>query len=254
MKRRILQFGLRLGTVVLFTGSVFAANPSVPTRTVYDATLSNGFTIHHLRHETVGLNTRLYTSESSFIDVPSSDIVDMAESQEEQVQAAAPEFQAPSAAVKTDVKADVKDVVAAASYKHQIDADFINSVIHAESGFNPHAISPKGARGLMQLMPGTATQLGVNDPFNPAANVDAGTKYLRELLLRYNGDLAKTLAAYNAGPGRVEQYHGVPPYHETRAYVTRIINDFNRKKLAAKSAPKSQPKAKTAASSSVKGQ
>jgi soluble lytic murein transglycosylase-like protein len=108
----------------------------------------------------------------------------------------------------------------------------VNSVIHAESGFNVHAVSPKGARGLMQLMPGTASELGVNDAFDPQANVEGGSRYLRELLERYNFDLVKALAAYNAGPERVEQYQGVPPFRETRAYVARIVHDYNLKKIA----------------------
>jgi soluble lytic murein transglycosylase-like protein len=105
-------------------------------------------------------------------------------------------------------------------------------VIHAESGFNPRALSPKGAQGLMQLMPKTAANLGVANAFDPGANVEGGTRYLRELLELYNFDIPKALAAYNAGPLRVKQYRGVPPYSETRAYVARIIRDFNRKKLA----------------------
>ena len=84
----------------------------------------------------------------------------------------------------------------------------------------------------MQLMPQTASQLGVKNSFDPNANVEGGTKYLRELLEKYNFDVAKALAAYNAGPHRVEQYRGVPPYYETRAYIARIIRDFNRQKLA----------------------
>jgi soluble lytic murein transglycosylase-like protein len=108
----------------------------------------------------------------------------------------------------------------------------VNSVIHAESGFNSRAVSPKGARGLMQLMPGTANQLGVNDAFDPQANVTGGSRYLRELLERYNFDLVKALAAYNAGPQRVEQYRGVPPFRETRAYVARIVHEYNLKKVA----------------------
>jgi soluble lytic murein transglycosylase-like protein len=118
----------------------------------------------------------------------------------------------------------------------------ISSVIHAESNFNARAVSPKGAQGLMQLMPKTASQLGVANPFDPQANVDGGTKYLRELIERYNFDLVKALAAYNAGPQRVAQYGGVPPYRETRAYVARIVRDFNKKKLAQqKLAQKSVP-------------
>ena len=86
----------------------------------------------------------------------------------------------------------------------------------------------------MQLMPQTASELGVQNVFDPQANVEGGARYLRELLERYDFDLIKALAAYNAGPQRVEQYGGVPPYHETKAYVARIVRDFNKKKLAAK--------------------
>ena len=142
----------------------------------------------------------------------------------------------------------VQDAVHDASGRYRLDPDLLNSVIRAESGFNPHAVSPKGARGLMQLMPQTASKLGVPNAFDPQANVDGGTRYLRELLERYNFDLIKALAAYNAGPERVEQYGGVPPYRETRAYVTRIVKDFNKKKLAQQKAAgagqkTSQPKA-----------
>ena len=119
-----------------------------------------------------------------------------------------------------------------ASAAYHLDPDLVNSVIHAESGFNSRAVSPKGARGLMQLMPSTASQLGVEDAFDPEANVTGGSRYLRELLERYNFDLVKALAAYNAGPERVEQYQGVPPFRETRAYVARIVHEYNTKKIA----------------------
>ena len=128
------------------------------------------------------------------------------------------------------------DVVGLASHRYHLDPDLVNSVIRAESGFNPKAVSRKGAVGLMQLEPQTAAQLGVTDPFDPGTNVDGGTRYLRELLVRYNFDLIKALAAYNAGPQRVEQYHGVPPYYETQAYVAKVVRDFNRKKLAERKA------------------
>jgi soluble lytic murein transglycosylase-like protein len=131
---------------------------------------------------------------------------------------------------------DLDQVVTAASVRYQLDPDLVNSVIKAESGFNVRAVSPKGAQGLMQLMPQTASQLGVPNAFDPQANVEGGARYLRELLERYNFDLIKALAAYNAGPRRVEQYGGIPPYYETRAYVARIVRDFNKKKIAQKNA------------------
>jgi soluble lytic murein transglycosylase-like protein len=142
---------------------------------------------------------------------------------------------------------DLNDVVNTASGRYRLDPDLVNSVIKAESGFNVRAVSPKGAQGLMQLMPGTASQLGVPNAFDPQANVEGGTKYLRELLERYNFDLVKALAAYNAGPQRVEQFGGVPPYYETRAYVARIVRDFNKKKVAQQKAA-----ASTAKTTSVK--
>jgi soluble lytic murein transglycosylase-like protein len=153
-------------------------------------------------------------------------------------------------AEKVGQPVDLNEVVKAASGAYRLDPDLVNSVIRAESGFNTRAVSPKGAQGLMQLMPQTASELGVRNAFDPRANVEGGTRYLRELLERYDFDLVKALAAYNAGPQRVEQYGGVPPYYETKVYVARIVRDFNKKKLAAKSA--SQPPAqKTSGSKST---
>jgi soluble lytic murein transglycosylase-like protein len=147
---------------------------------------------------------------------------------------------------------DLNQVVNSASAAYHLDPDLVNSVIHAESGFNSHAVSRKGAQGLMQLMPDTASKLGVANAFDPQSNVAAGSRYLRELLERYNFDLIKALAAYNAGPKRVEQYRGVPPYRETHDYVARIVREYNRKKIVqekqaaeasgkAKSSPKPAP-------------
>jgi hypothetical protein len=230
---------LKLGAILVALTPAFAAGP-LPTRTVYDATLTNGFSIHHVRHEVMGPQTRLYIDDHSFVDVATSDIADLTELVE--TVAPAPEL------LKKDL--DLKQVVSAASDKHQIDPDLISSVIHAESRFNPKAVSPKGARGLMQLMPATAARLGVADAFDANANVDAGTRYLRELLLQYNGDIAKALAAYNAGPLRVQQYRGVPPYRETRAYVAQVIRDFNRKKTAQQSSARNS---KTSATEGTAG-
>src|SRR5581483_2364636 len=199
------------------------------------AILQNGFSIRHEGRETLGGITRLYTTanRTSYIDVPTEQIEHF-----EADLTIAPKPQTPPARPPAR---DLKDVIQSASDKQLLDVDLINSVIRAESGFNPRALSPKGARGLMQLMPETATTLGVADAFDPQANVEGGTRYLRWLLDHYNYDLAKALAAYNARPHRVKQYRGIPPYAETRAYVAKIIRDFNRQKLAERKAASGKP-------------
>ena len=200
------------------------------------AVLNNGFEIRHERRELIGETTRLFlsaTDDNSYIDVRTADISEFRHDDAPPAppNSVLPQLGAPNGAQAGAALPDLHRIVTAASDKHQVDADLIASVIRAESNYNPRAVSRKGAQGLMQLMPGTATKLGVSDAFQPEANVDAGTRYLRELLLQYNGDVVKALAAYNAGPQRVEQYKGVPPYRETHAYVARIVRDFNRKKL-----------------------
>jgi soluble lytic murein transglycosylase-like protein len=109
-----------------------------------------------------------------------------------------------------------------------VEQELIASVIAVESDFNPRAVSPRLARGLMQLLPQTATRLAVSDVFDPGQNIDAGTRYLKELLARYHQDLALALAAYNAGPDRIEQYRGVPPFSETRSYVQRVTRKLQQ--------------------------
>ena len=119
-------------------------------------------------------------------------------------------------------------LIAAASAKYALDATLIRAVINAESAFDPLAVSRAGAMGLMQLMPTLAAELGVSDPFDPRQNIFAGSRYLKQLLDAYDGDVTLALASYNAGPGAVDRYNGVPPYPETQHYVktiTRALDD-----------------------------
>ena len=134
------------------------------------------------------------------------------------------------------------DLIRDAAKRYSVDADLITSVIAAESNFDPQAISRRNARGLMQLLPATATRLGVKNIFDPKENIEAGTHYLSDLLALYKNDLALTLAAYNAGPERVQRYgQRVPPFAETISYVRRVKQTYNQRKSSsspAKTAPR----------------
>lgn len=143
-----------------------------------------------------------------------------------------------------------RELIAAAAKRHSVDADLIASVIAVESNFDPKAVSRKNARGLMQLLPETAERLGVKNIFDPQENIDAGTRYLKELLQKYNNDLVLTLAAYNAGPERVQQYGRVPPYAETLTYVRRVKRSYEKSKSSAPAKTVTPPATATTATSS----
>lgn len=217
-----MKLRFRLGiTVSMLAFTSLSASPAEV------AVLRNGFSIRLQRHESREAVTRLYFADSSsnYVEVPTDQII---------------RFEAeelpPAPALRPAPAKTLEEMISATSSSNHVDPDLIMILIAAESGFNTKAVSPKGARGLMQLMPQTASRLGVDDPLDPVANVQGGTRYLRELLDRYHDDLAKALAAYNAGPKRVEQYRGVPPYAETQTYVAKVIDDFYRKKRARVSA------------------
>jgi soluble lytic murein transglycosylase-like protein len=126
--------------------------------------------------------------------------------------------------ITTANPAEYEQIIKTCSEKYGVNSSLIKAVIHAESGYNPNAVSNKGASGLMQLMPGTARSLKVANSFDPKDNVEGGVKYLRFLLDTFRGDVSLALAAYNAGLTRVAKYGGIPPYAETRTYVNRVLS------------------------------
>jgi soluble lytic murein transglycosylase-like protein len=122
----------------------------------------------------------------------------------------------------------VEQMVGDAARRYALPRSLVRAVARAESALDPLAVSPRGARGVMQLMPGTARERGVGDPFDPAQNIDAGARLLRQLLEKYDGRVAEALAAYNAGAGAVARHRGIPPYRETRGYIRKVVGDFEK--------------------------
>lgn len=134
-----------------------------------------------------------------------------------------------SSAEKKYSRAEINDIISEISSKHGVSEKLISALIKQESGYNPTIVSKAGATGLMQLMPSTAESLGVTDSKDPVQNVDGGVRYLKSLMKKYNGNLILSLAAYNAGPGAVDKYGGVPPYKETQNYVKNILANYLKK-------------------------
>lgn len=188
---------------------------AAPTARADYAVLRSGMRLHITGYQIVGDRVRL-TVEGGVVEMAASELV--AVEPEDDFRALPAPPPAPTG--------PYSDLINTAAQKHGVDPKVIARVIHVESNFNPRAISPKRAQGLMQLMPQTAALYSVANVFDPAQNIDAGTHYLKDLLDRYHGDLRLALAAYNAGPDTIERYRGIPPFPETQDYVRRVIAEL----------------------------
>jgi soluble lytic murein transglycosylase-like protein len=224
---------LRLKRAALFLSLGLLAAPALRAEYVV---LRSGQRLKVTGYQLVGDKYRLQMSGGT-VEIAAADVVTI---EPEEVFTPQP--------AKPIVKAPYRELVEAAAARYKVDADLITSVIAVESNFDPKALSPKNARGLMQLLPETAERLGVQNIYDPQENIDAGTRYLRELLQMYNNDLALALAAYNAGPERVQQYGRVPPFAETLSYVRRVKRSYEKSKSKA-SAKKPAPTGAIAATS-----
>jgi soluble lytic murein transglycosylase-like protein len=195
--------------------------------------LGHGFRLHAERHEVSGGIVRIF-SAGGITEMPVT-LIEGFEQEDAPVALPSPAAAPIPAAAETPAQPPVaavtpRELAAEAAKKFSLPESFVRSVMRAESGLAPAAVSPKGAVGLMQLMPETARQLGV-DPANPRENAAGGARYLQELLAKYENDpnqVLLALAAYNAGPGAVERYHGVPPWRETREYILRVLRDWDQ--------------------------
>ena len=201
------------------------AGLAAPTLRAEYIVLRSGQRLHVTGYQLQGDKYHLQLG-GGFVDVPAADVVAI---EPEDTFAPLPAAPPPAASPQPFYR----DLVEAAAKKYNLDADLITSVIAVESNFDPKAVSRKNARGLMQLLPETAAQLGVKNIDDPAENIDAGTRYLRDLLQKYNNDLALALAAYNAGPDKVQLYGRVPPYAETVSYVRRVKRGYDKSKTEA---------------------
>lgn len=212
-------------------------------RAAEHVTLRNGFELNCVRREIVGDKVRLYLEDrvntastdnaANYIEVASDNILAVEPIADPPSAAAAAAAPAVSETLSAPTQSEIHEMLAHSGAAHHIDTDLLASVIKAESGGHVRAVSRAGAQGLMQLMPGTASEMGVHDAFRADQNIAGGTAYLDELLTRYRDNVALALAAYNAGPAAVDRFHGVPPYRETQEYVARVIREFNRRKQTA---------------------
>ena len=237
----IVSYSVKNGLLNSHSIAIFllAAGLCPSSHALERVTLRNGFSYDCVRNESIDSNhLRLFLAPASsqamnqaanFIDLSSESIASVEILPDPPPPTTAPAVPAPSQ--------DIPSLLSSAGAQHNIDAELLASIVKAESGGHANAVSHTGARGLMQLMPATARQLGLDDALRPDQNIAGGSSYLDALLSRYDPaddahGLALALAAYNAGPAAVDRYHGIPPFRETRAYVARVLNEFKRRKLA----------------------
>jgi soluble lytic murein transglycosylase-like protein len=195
--------------------------------------LSNGFRIHADSHTAEGAVVRLQTSQG-VIEIQASTVAAFEKEDYTPPPPAPPKPPEPIPDVQS--KLTPQEMITRAAIQAGLPPAIVHSVAKAESGYQTDALSPKGAIGLMQLMPATAAELNV-DPHDPAQNAEAGARYLRDLLLKYENDphqVSKAVAAYNAGPGAVDKYNGIPPYRETVDYVNRVLKEYEKEQLKKK--------------------
>jgi hypothetical protein len=230
-------------TVASLAGLTGLAGLAPAARAGERVTLRNGFEIRCDHHGEADGRVRLFTGagEENYIEFGPEEIAALEQvpdlpPQADAAHTPAPPMSLPASEAKLSAE-DLRQMLVLAGSEHNLDVDLLASLVKAESGGNVRAVSRAGARGLMQLMPSTAADLGVEDSFEPRQNVRGGAAYLDALLTRYHDHLALALAAYNAGPAAVDKYHGIPPYSETRAYVARVIHEFNRRVKARRAEP-----------------
>jgi soluble lytic murein transglycosylase-like protein len=193
--------------------------------------LSNGFRIHADSHQADGSVIRLQTSQGE-IEIQASTVASF----EQEDYVAPPPASSTPPPPPASVSLSPQELITRAAIHAGLPPAIVHSIARAESGYREDAVSPKGAIGLMQLMPKTAAELDV-DPHDPAQNADAGARYLRDLLQKYENDphqVSKAVAAYNAGPAAVDKYHGVPPYPETIQYVNRVLKQYQKEQAKQK--------------------
>ncbi len=208
------------------TSTLILLLASLPAMAGEFAIFSSGAQIQADRHELVGDKIRLFRG-SGFTEVPAAAIAEFEVFEDPQPQLADVQVPVATPGSVAAPSSNPKDMIREAALRAGLPPEFVASVAKVESGFQARAVSAKGAIGVMQLMPATAKALGA-DPHDPRQNIEAGTQLLRDLLLKYDGDVVKALAAYNAGSGAVARYGGLPPYDETRRYVNKVIGAYQQ--------------------------